>query len=409
MASELSIALTFSGKAILYLQAPGQPTRRQDKTKNYSNSKTVLHIAKTNFSAIFYKRNKKKDYALFSHNTGEMSQPRGTNRDFGRLPAVPHKKSQSSGSLPTKKKRKLAKLRKKQPEIADDFAEADVIVEGDQDGDDADEDHVAEVVVVVQSSSSSTDQRREAGARVQRVFAAACVAAGLCSYLASANGGGKDDTFIKTLVQKVLDLLRFTKFALDGTDFNTTDDHELAREAWSIARALASDNMAKISEHLEDLRIRYDRKALTLRSYTAVYKAFFGWFYGWFPAGKTDYAIDAQDKAKLESMLKNLSSYYFKKGRKERRGGQQSIEMMVANRTWPENGFKDLMNALIPHIKRLLAMYPAARVTRDVDYNDFVKVMICCLYGHGVQGRIGGVKSILLSQARDLFEDGSWY
>ena len=238
-------------------------------------------------------------------------------------------------------------------------------------------------------------------------FSAACVAAGLCGYLSSSNGGGNDTKFINTLVRKVLDLLRYTKFALDGTDFSD-DDHELVREAWLTAQAIASDDVSKISEHLDDLRKRYQRHPLTLRQYVTKIKVFYGWFYGWFPLGMSDYTIEAHDKVKLDTTLRHLSSYYYKLGKKVVMQGKQSIEEKVSCRTWPENGFQDLLDALAPHVEKILAMEPNSIVTDDADYKYFVKVMVCALYGHGVQGRVGGVKSILLSQAQFLIEGGTW-
>ena len=350
------------------------------------------------------------------------------NTEFGRLPPVPQ---QAKGGAKKSKsmKKKLARLRKKkgtEEENKQDFPEpepenfygyyadasdeeANAAADEDEGEDHVEEDadDVAKEVVRRASTAAPPAVRRQESKRAYRLFSAACVATGLVTFLASANGGSKDPKYIKQLVQKMLDLLRYTKHALDGTSFSMDDD-ELVQEAWSTAQAIASTDVTKILEHLEDLRARYRRSPLTLRQYAVLYKVFYGWFFGWFPAGVSgEYSIGAQDRIRLDATLKQLSSHYLKLGKTESRADKQSVEQMVSSRTWPENGFKSLMDALIPHIETILAMDPESIVGNDYDYNYFVRVMICALYAHGVQGRAGGVKSILLSQAEDLFEDGT--
>jgi hypothetical protein len=164
--------------------------------------------------------------------------------------------------------------------------------------------------------------------------------------------------------------------------------------------------MTTIFEHLEDLRARYRLQPLTLRLYCTLFKVWYGWHCEWSPEGKIN-PIGAQDKAKLDNTLKSIGRYYFKLSKTVKRKAHKSIEEMIACRKWPANGFQDLLAAIAPHIKRILAMDPPSSiVTSDAGYNDFMQVMVCGLYGHGVQGRVGGVKSILLSQAQDLVEDG---
>jgi hypothetical protein len=338
------------------------------------------------------------------------------NHEFGRLQPFPQRKAKAQqSSSPVRKRKRLAKLRHKRgpaEETADDQVSPLLFdSDADDDADDseserkdnADEEADEKEVVVVRPAPPS--QRREEGARLHSVFAEACFNAGLVDYLSSANGGGKNAVFINTLVRKVFDLVHFTKFKLDGTGFSD-DNADFIQEAWSIVSAIAANEVTKISQHLDDLRARYKRQPLTLRFYVTLYKEFYGWFGGWFADGMQNYPIGAQDKAKLDTTLRHLSSYYHKAGKKTMQEDTQSIEEMIAKRTWPKNGFQDLKAALGPHIERILAMEPDSIVTNDTDYSYFMKIMIASFYSFGVQGRAGGVKSMLLSQAMDLIETG---
>lgn len=263
------------------------------------------------------------------------------------------------------------------------------------------------------SSSGSPAPQKKTGSTLSissqkmmsTMFVASCVvASGLESYLSSPIGGGQTKTFVNKLGKHVLNLISFTKEALDGTGLDMVDDNTFVADVWSTALIIATCETSRIADHLDALKTR-GLKDNTLRGHVAAFKLFFYWFAYVFK-GKDQYPMDADDKKKLEVVFFNLSKFYSKAARVVRRKERQSIEERVALKSWPEGGFGDLQRCLIPHIKALLAMDPDKIRIDEESYRHIKQVLLAGTYSFSVQGRAGGVKSILLRQAPDLIENG---
>jgi hypothetical protein len=238
------------------------------------------------------------------------------------------------------------------------------------------------------------------------MFVESCVvASGLGSYLTSPIGGGQTKAFVHRLGKNVLNLISFTKEALDGTALDMVDDMTFVADVWSTALIIATGETSAIADHLDALKTR-GLKDNTLRTHVATFKLFFYWFAYVFK-GKDQYPMDADDKKKLEVVFGNLSKFYGKAAKVVRRKERQSIEEMVALKSWPDGGFGDLQRCLIPHIKAILAMDPDKIRIDEESYRHIKQVLLAGTYSFSVQGRAGGVKSILLRQAPDLIENGN--
>jgi hypothetical protein len=231
------------------------------------------------------------------------------------------------------------------------------------------------------------------------------VTSGLSNYLTSPIGGGKSASFVDKLAKQVFALLYFTKLALDGTGFNIDDDSEFVGEVWSTALAIVTGETSSIADHLENLRTKRGLKDLTFSNYICLYKLFYYWFAFVFK-DRGLYAMSDEDKRKMEVTFQNLGKFYGKAAKVVFRKSRLSIEERVALNSWPEGGYADLQLCLIPHIKALLAMDPATIRIDEESYRHIKQVLISGIYAFSVQGRIGGVKSILLRQARGLIENG---
>lgn len=256
------------------------------------------------------------------------------------------------------------------------------------------------------ASSSSTGSTAKGLAMMFRMFTTVCVLGGFHSYLASATGGGKPAKLIESISKNVLSLLRYAKISLDGTDFTTEDEQDFVQEVWDITFAIATRHVGKIEDHLSDLKNRCKIQEFTQKLHVNHYKSYFAWFDERFEDGKLYWPFSAQDRVKLESTLRNLASFYNRKGNQMRNKRTKSIEESVADFAWPENGFHDLQTALTPHILRILKTKPELVCLDKKDYDYFMKVLICAFYSYHVNGRIGGVTSIKLSQAEDIYENG---
>jgi hypothetical protein len=238
------------------------------------------------------------------------------------------------------------------------------------------------------------------------MFVTICVVtSGLSNYLTSPIGGGKSASFVDKLAKQVFALLYFTKLALDGTGFNIDDDSEFVGEVWSTALAIVTGETSSIADHLENLRTKRGLKDLTFSNYICLYKLFYYWFAFVFK-DRGLYAMSDEDKRKMEVTFQNLGKFYGKAAKVVFRKSRLSIEERVALNSWPEGGYADLQLCLIPHIKALLAMDPATIRIDEESYRHIKQVLISGIYAFSVQGRIGGVKSILLRQARGLIENG---
>jgi hypothetical protein len=228
---------------------------------------------------------------------------------------------------------------------------------------------------------------------------------GLSKYLRSSIGGGKSDPFVSQLAKLVLNLLHYTKMALDGTGFTLDDDMEFVGEVWSTAWTIATSETASMADHLDDLHKNQGLKDTTLRGHVATFKLFFYWFSFVFKH-KEQYHVDSDNKKMLEVVFVNLTRYYSKKAKEDRKKNRKSIEERVAANTWPENGFEDLEKCLLPHIEALLAMDLATFKITEANYRHVKQVLISAIYALSPQGRSGGVKSMLLKQSGALIENG---
>ena len=330
------------------------------------------------------------------------------NKNFGRLSLRPLDHADSkSGSK--KKKRKLQPLRQQSKATGssdDEYMESDAAVSESR----PEEDSGSEA----EGASGTTNQREKGSApslsissqkTMVAMFVTSCVvASGLSGYLTSALGGGKTTQFVNKFAKQVLNLLNSTKEALDGTGLNMVDDKVFVGEVWSTALTIATNDMTSIADHLDKLKTR-GLKDNTLRGHVATYKLFFYWFSYVFK-GRNQYPVDSENKKMLEVVFSNLGRFYGKAAKVVRRKERQSIEEKVALKAWPEGGFEDLQMCLIPHIKALLAMDQAKIRVDEESYRHFKQVLVSGIYAFSVQGRIGGVKSILLRQAGDLIENG---
>ena len=346
---------------------------------------------------------------LVQKKTVNMSSKSGRkvlNKNFGRLSLRPLDNAGSkSGSK--KKKRKLQPLRQSKDRSSDDdeYMDDEAVSESHPEEDSGSE---------AGGASDTTNQNMDGSApslsitsqkMMVAMFLASCVvASGLSNYLTSALGGGKTQKFVNRFAKQVLNLLSSTKEALDGTGLNMVDDKVFVGEVWSTALTIATNDMTSIADHLEELKSR-GLKDNTLRTHVTTYKLFFYWFSYVFK-GRNQYPVDAENKKMMEVVLSNLSRFYGKAAKVVRRKELQSIEEKVALKSWPEGGFEDLQTCLVPHIKALLAMDPAKIRVDEESYRHFKQVLVAGLYAFSVQGRIGGVKSILLRQAGDLIANG---
>ena len=324
------------------------------------------------------------------------------NKNYGRLSLRPLDNAGSkSGSK--KKKRKLQPLRQSKDRSSDDeyMMESEAVSESHPEEDSGSEE--------AGGASDTTNQNKNLSISGQKamvaMFVTLCVvASGLSGYLTSALGGGKTTQFVNKFTKQVLNLINSTKEALDGTGLNMVDDKVFVGEVWSTALTIATSDMTSIADHLDKLKTQ-GLKDSTLRGHVGTYKLFFYWFSYVFK-GRNQYPVDAENKKMLEVVFSNLSRFYGKAYKVVRRKERQSIEEKVALKSWPEGGFEDLQMCLIPHIKALLAMDPAKIRVDEESYRHFKQVLVSGLYAFSVQGRIGGVKSILLRQAEDLIENG---
>ena len=262
--------------------------------------------------------------------------------------------------------------------------------------------------------SSPAPQQKKTGSALSissqkmmsEMFVASCVvASGLESYLSSAIGGGQTKPFVNRLGKNVLNLISFTKEALDGTGLDMVDDKTFVADVWSTALIIATGETSAIADHLDALKTNKGLKDNTLRGHVATFKLFFYWFSYVFK-GKDQFPINTDDKKKLEVVFCNLSKFYSKAAKVVRRKERQSIEEKVALKSWPDGGFGDLQKCLIPHIKDILAMDPDKIRIDEESYRHIKQVLLAGTYSFSVQGRAGGVKSILLRQATDLIENG---
>jgi hypothetical protein len=327
------------------------------------------------------------------------------NKNFGRLSLRPLDNAGSkSGSK--KKKRKLQPLRQSKDRSSDDeYMESEAVSESHPEEDSGSE---------AGGASDTTNQNKKGSApslsissqkAMVAMFVTSCVVAGgLSGYLTSALGGGKTTQFVNKFSKQVLNLLNSTKEALEGTGLNMVDDKVFVGEVWSTALNIATNDMTSIADHLDELKTR-GLADNTLRAHVATYKLFFYWFSYVFK-GRNQYPVDSENKKMLEVVFHNLGQFYGKAAKVVRRKERRSIEESVALKSWPEGGFEDLQKCLIPHIKALLAMDPAKIRVDEESYRHFKQVLVAGLYAFSVQGRIGGVKSILLRQAGDLIENG---
>ena len=324
------------------------------------------------------------------------------NKNYGRLSSSP----QGSGK---KKKRKLQPLRRSIEYMVESEAtkEEAVLSESHQEEDSSGSEDGATI------GSSPAPQQKKTGSALSissqkmmsTMFVASCVvASGLGSYLTSPIGGGQTKTFVNNLGKNVLNLISFTKEALDGTGLDMIDDKTFVADVWSTALIIATGETSAIADHLDALKTR-GLKDNTLRGHVSTFKLFFYWFAYVFK-GKDQYPMDTDDKKKLEVVFCNLSKFYSKAAKAVRRKERQSIEERVALKSWPDGGFVDLQRCLIPHIKAILAMDPDKIRIDEESYRHIKQVLLAGTYSFSVQGRAGGVKSILLRQATDLIENG---
>lgn len=324
------------------------------------------------------------------------------NKIYGRLSSSP----QGSDK---KKKRKLQPLRRSDEYMVESEAaeeEEAVLSESHQEEEDSSGSEEGAI------GSSPAPQKKTGSAlsissqkMMSAMFVTSCVvASGLGSYLNSPIGGGQTKTFVNKLGKHVLNLISFTKEALDGTGLDMVDDKTFVADVWSTALIIATCETSAIADHLDALKTR-GLKDNTLRGHVATFKLFFYWFAYVFK-GKDQYPMDADDKKKLEVVFYNLSKFYGKAAKVVRRKERQSIEERVALKSWPDGGFGDLQRCLIPHIKAILAMDPNKIRINEESYRHIKQVLLAGTYSFSVQGRAGGVKSILLRQATDLIENG---
>lgn len=326
------------------------------------------------------------------------------NKKYGRLMIS---SPQGSGK---KKKRKLQPLRRSDEYMEESEAAEEEAVLSESPHQEEDSSGSEDGATI--GSSPAPKKKETASAlsissqkKMSEMFVASCVvASGLESYLTSPIGGGQTKPFVHRLGKHVLNLISFTKEALDGTGLDMIDDKTFVADVWSTALIIATGETSAIADHLDALKTR-GLKDNTLRNHVATFKLFFYWFAYVFK-GKDQYPMDADDKKKLDVVFCNLSKFYGKAAKVVRRKERQSIEEMVALKSWPDGGFGDLQRCLIPHIKAILAMDPDKIRIDEESYRHIKQVLLAGTYSFSVQGRAGGVKSILLRQAPDLIENG---
>ena len=230
------------------------------------------------------------------------------NKNYGRLSPSP----QGSGK---KKKRKLQPLRRSIEYMVESEAteEEAVLSESHQEEDSSGSEDGATI------GSSPAPQQKKTGSALSissqkmmsTMFVASCVvASGLESYLTSPIGGGQTKTFVNNLGKNVLNLISFTKEALDGTGLDMIDDKTFVADVWSTALIIATGETSAIADHLDALKTR-GLKDNTLRGHVSTFKLFFYWFAYVFK-GKDQYPMDTDDKKKLEVVFFNLSKFYSK-------------------------------------------------------------------------------------------------
>ena len=333
------------------------------------------------------------------------------NKIYGRLSSRP----QVSGKK--KKRKKLQPLRRSDEYMVESEAaeEEEAILWSESHQEDDSSSGGGEEEGAISSSSGSPAPQKKTGSTLSissqkmmsTMFVASCVvASGLGSYLTSPIGGGQTKTFVNNLGKNVLNLISFTKEALDGTGLDMVDDKTFVADVWSTALIIATGETSAIADHLDALKTNKGLKDNTLRGHVATFKLFFYWFAYVFK-GKDQFPINTDDKKKLEVVFCNLSKFYSKAAKVVRRKERQSIEEKVALKSWPDGGFGDLQKCLIPHIKDILAMDPDKIRIDEESYRHIKQVLLAGTYSFSVQGRAGGVKSILLRQAPDLIENGN--
>ena len=320
------------------------------------------------------------------------------NTTFGRLSQRPHS---------SKNKPKLAKLRnfKARVELP---AENECMESGEESESQSESQSGSEEATVILEKKKGSPPISNSGRKMMlsMFVALGVVGSGLSSYLKSPIGGGKSAKFVDKLSKQVFALLYYTKLALDdGAGFNTKDDKEFVDEIWTTALSIVTGETESIADHFNDLRTKRGLKDNTFGSYILLYKLFYYWF-GFVFKDRAAYSMSDEAKRKIDVTFSNLSRFYGRAAKTVRRKERQTIEEKVAFKSWPENGFADLQMCVLPHIKALLAMDPKSIRIDEESYRHFLQVLLAAIYAYSVQGRIGGVQSMLLRQARDLIENG---
>jgi hypothetical protein len=129
----------------------------------------------------------------------------------------------------------------------------------------------------------------------------------------------------------------------------------------------------------------------------------------WFAIFRSDrnekFKLQFTDMYALNLVTAQMGKLYHKLKNKAMAKRPQSIEDFVSVGRWPAGGMQDLYDAVISELAWLKHVIDGGNnITRDV-FNLFTQLLAASAYVGCVQGRIGAIQDLLLSQAKALFED----
>jgi len=212
---------------------------------------------------------------------------------------------------------------------------------------------------------------------------------GMVKHFNSLCGGKQKPVVLKYIVRRTSQLLVWTYFCHFLTHLNTDSVIQ-----W-YADLIENQYMCLerfVSIYLDDMR---GLSASTCYNYLCDITKSFKWFIWYRHDRGNEYPVEGISAGGFADLLSQLRKNLKPAQQKQRVAN--TLRNMVANHRFPKGGIHELRQHLEDGIQWAISVAPATVISRKIDYNRFLSIIVNALYLFSPQGRIGGKNCLHLS------------